>query len=50
MFKTLSKNIIWKNSKDIQETETLLLAEIDTLEWLQAQIVVLTLETREAVG
>ena len=29
-------------SKDIQETEKLL-AEIDALEWLQAQIVVLTL-------
>lgn len=29
-------------SKDIQETERLL-AEIDALEWLQAQIVVLTL-------
>jgi hypothetical protein len=31
-----------KNSKDINETERLL-AEIDALDWLQAQIVVLTL-------
>ncbi|HEX2106724.1 MAG TPA: hypothetical protein VHF28_03250 [Nitrososphaera sp.] len=31
-----------KNSNDIQETEQLL-AEIDVLEWLQAQIVVMTL-------
>jgi hypothetical protein len=31
-----------KNSKDIDETERLL-AEIDALDWLQAQIVVLTL-------
>jgi hypothetical protein len=31
-----------KNSKDIQETERLLV-EIDALEWLEAQIVVLSL-------
>src|SRR4051794_10313878 len=31
-----------KNSKDTEETERLL-AEIDALEWLQAQIVVMTL-------
>jgi hypothetical protein len=31
-----------KNSNDIQETEQLL-AEIEVLEWLQAQIVVMTL-------
>ncbi len=36
------KKAFLKNSKDIQETERLL-AEIDALEWLQAQIVVLTL-------
>jgi len=35
-------------SKDTHETERLL-AEIDALEWLQAQIVVLTLDNREAI-
>jgi hypothetical protein len=38
----LQKKQLLKNCKDIQETE-ILLAEIDALEWLQAQIVVLTL-------
>ncbi len=38
------KKDLLKNSKDIQETERLL-AEIDALEWLQAQIVVMTLGT-----
>lgn len=38
----LQKKEILKNSKDIQETERLL-AEIEALEWLQVQIVVLTL-------
>lgn len=36
------KKDLLRNSKDIQETDRLL-AEIDALEWLQAQIVVLTL-------
>lgn len=38
----LKKTDSLKYSKDIQETERLL-AEIDVLEWLQAQIVVMTL-------
>ncbi len=38
----LKKKDLLKYSKDIQETERLL-AEIDVLEWLQAQIVVMTL-------
>jgi hypothetical protein len=38
----LQKKELLVISKDIQETERLL-AEIDALEWLQAQIVVLTL-------
>jgi|GEM_PF-2877832 len=34
-----------KNNKDIQETDRLLTeTELDALEWLQAQIVVLTLD------
>lgn len=36
------KKQLLKNSKDIQETDRLL-AEIEALEWLQAQIVVLIL-------
>jgi hypothetical protein len=36
------KKDLLKNSKDIQETERLL-AEIDALQWLQAQIVVMSL-------
>jgi hypothetical protein len=36
------KRQLLKNSKDVEETERLL-AEIDALEWLRAQIVVLTL-------
>lgn len=36
------KKDLLKNSKDPQETERLL-AEIDALEWLRAQIVVMTL-------
>lgn len=39
---TEQKKELLKNSKGIQETERLL-AEIDALEWLEAQIVVLTL-------
>jgi 3-methyladenine DNA glycosylase AlkD len=42
-----SKELL-KNSQDTQETERLL-AEIDALEWLQAQIVVFTLDNREAI-
>ena len=38
-----------KNGKDIQETDRLL-AELDALEWLQGQIAVFTLESREPVG
>jgi hypothetical protein len=38
----LQKKEMLKNSKDIRETEKLL-AEVDGLEWLQVQIVVLTL-------
>ncbi len=37
-----------KNSKDIQETDRLL-AELEALEWLQAQIAVFTLGNNEAV-
>jgi hypothetical protein len=35
------KKQLLKNSKDVKETDRLL-AEIDALEWLQAQIVVMT--------
>ena len=38
----LQKNELLIISKDVEETERLL-AEIDALEWLQAQIVVMTL-------
>ena len=38
----LQKKELLKNSKDIQETERLL-AELEALEWLQAQILVFTL-------
>jgi hypothetical protein len=43
------KKELLKNSKDIQETDRLL-TEIEALEWLQAQIVVFTLDNREAIG
>ncbi len=36
------KKELLKKSRDVQETERLL-AEIDALQWLQAQIVVMTL-------
>jgi hypothetical protein len=39
------KKELLKNSKDIQETDRLL-TEIEALEWLQAQIVVFTLDNR----
>jgi hypothetical protein len=44
----LKKKELLKNSKDIQETDRLL-AELDALEWLQAQIVVFSIDTREAI-
>jgi hypothetical protein len=43
------KKELLKNSKDIKETDRLL-TEIEALEWLQAQIVVFTLDNREAIG
>ena len=43
------KKDLLKNSKDIKETDRLL-AELDALEWLQAQIVVFTLDNNEAIG
>jgi hypothetical protein len=43
------KKELLKNSKDIQETDRLL-TEIEALEWLQAQIVVFTLDNREGIG
>lgn len=44
------KKDLLKNSKDIRETDRLL-AELEALEWLQAQIAVFTLEDKgEAVG
>jgi hypothetical protein len=46
----VQKKDLLKNSKDIQETDRLL-AELDALEWLQAQISIFTLEDKgEAVG
>jgi hypothetical protein len=38
----LQKKDLFKNSKDMQETERLL-AEIDALDWLQVQIVAISL-------
>jgi hypothetical protein len=43
------KKALLKNSKDIQETDRLL-AELEALEWLQAQIVVFILDNSEAIG
>ncbi|MFL6487976.1 MAG: hypothetical protein ACJ71D_14865 [Nitrososphaera sp.] len=43
------KKELLKISKDIKEMDRLL-AEIEALEWLQAQIVVFTLGNSEAVG
>ena len=45
----LQKKELLKNSKDIKETDRLL-AELEALEWLQAQIVVFTLDNSEAIG
>jgi hypothetical protein len=44
----MQKKELLKNSKDVKETDSLL-AELDGLEWLQAQIVVFTLDNREAI-
>lgn len=41
------KKELLKNSKDIKETDRLF-AELEALEWLQAQIVVFTLDNNEA--
>jgi hypothetical protein len=43
------KKELLKNSKDIKEMDRLL-AELEALEWLQAQIGVFTLGNREAMG
>jgi hypothetical protein len=45
----MQKKELLKNSTDIQETDRLL-AELEALEWLQAQIVVFTLGNREPIG
>ncbi|HZB00247.1 MAG TPA: hypothetical protein VE308_04405 [Nitrososphaera sp.] len=45
----MQKKEVLKNSKDVKETDRLL-AELEALEWPQAQIVVFTLDNREAVG
>jgi hypothetical protein len=43
------KKELLKNSKDIKETDGLL-AELEALKWLHAQIVVFTLDNNEAIG
>jgi len=43
------KKELLKNSKDVKETDRLL-AELDALEWLQAQIVVFTLDNKDAAS
>jgi len=43
------KKELLKNSKDIKETDSLL-AELEALEWLQAQIAVFALDNNEAIG
>jgi hypothetical protein len=45
----IQKKELLKNSKDIKETDRLL-AELEALEWLQAQIMVFTLDNNEAIG
>jgi hypothetical protein len=42
------KKELLKNSKDVKETDRSL-AELDALEWLQAQVVIFTLDSREAI-
>jgi hypothetical protein len=44
----MQKKELLKNSTDIQETDRLL-AELEALEWLQAQVVIFTLDSREAI-
>ena len=46
---TKQKKELLKNSKDIKETDSLL-AELEALEWLQAQIAVFALDNNEAIG
>ena len=43
------KKELLKNSKDIKETDRLL-AELEALKWLQAQIAVFTPDNSEAIG
>jgi hypothetical protein len=43
------KKELLKDSKDTKETDRLL-AELEALEWLHAQIVVFTLDNSEAIG
>jgi hypothetical protein len=43
------KRDLLRNGKDIKETDKLL-AELKALGWLQAQIVVFTVDNREATG
>jgi hypothetical protein len=43
------KKELLKNSKDIKETDRFL-AELEALEWLQAQMAVFTLDNSEAIG
>lgn len=43
------KKELLKNSKDVKETDRLL-AELDALEWLQTQIVVFTLDTKDTAS
>jgi hypothetical protein len=45
----MQKKELLKNSTDIQETDRLL-AELEALEWLQAQIEVFTPDNNEAIG
>ena len=45
----MQKKELLKNSEDIQETDRFL-AELEALEWLQAQIVVLTLDNKDTAS
>ena len=45
----MQKKELLKNSKDVKETDRLF-AELDALEWLQAQVVIFTLDNNEAIG
>jgi hypothetical protein len=44
----MQKKELLKNSKYVKETD-MLLAELEALEWLLAQIVVFTLDNNEAI-